>query len=74
LPGRALLSIGDPDRAYALLRPLDHPDRLPTLVQYMSYPDFDARRFPLLQSKLNDDRVVRPMPIAAPYTCPKGMT
>jgi TolB-like protein/DNA-binding winged helix-turn-helix (wHTH) protein len=66
---QAWMLMGDQSRAYALLKPLDQPDRLPTLVQYMVYPDFDARLFPLLQSKLDDDEVRRPAPVQAPYTC-----
>ena len=64
--------MGDAPRAYALIKPLDQPDRLATLVQYMVYPDFDARLFPLLQSKLNDDGVRRPPPVNAPYNCRAG--
>jgi len=64
--------MGDERRAYGLIRPLDSPDHLATLVQYMVYPDFDARPFPLLQSKLDDDRVRRPPPVSAPYTCRRG--
>ena len=64
--------MGDAPRAYALIKPLDQPDRLATLVQYMVYPDFDARLFPLLQSKLNDDGVRRPPPVSAPYNCRAG--
>jgi len=65
--------MGDERRAYGLIKGLDQPDRLPTLVQYMVYPDFDARLFPLLQSKLNDDGIKRPPPVRAPYTCPATM-
>lgn len=61
--------MGDERRAYALIKPLDEPGRLSTLVQYMAYPEFDARRFPLLQSKLDDDGVRRPPPVLPPYTC-----
>jgi hypothetical protein len=35
----------------------------------MAYPDFDARQFPLLNSKLVDDGVRRPAVVEAPYTC-----
>ena len=64
--------MGDEARAYGLIKGLDQPDRLETLVQYMVYPDFDARQFPLLQSKLDNDGVRRPPPVRAPYTCPHG--
>jgi hypothetical protein len=66
---QAWMVLGDQPRAYALLRPLDQPDHLPTLVQYMAYPDFDARLFPLLESKLINDGVRRVRPVEAPYTC-----
>lgn len=66
---QAWMVFGDLRRAYALLRPLDQPSHLPTLVQYMAYPDFDARQFPLLNSKLVDDGVKRPAVVEAPYTC-----
>jgi TolB-like protein/DNA-binding winged helix-turn-helix (wHTH) protein len=66
--------MGDERRAYGLIRELDQPGHLETLVQYMVYPDFDARLFPLLQSKLDDDGVKRPPPVRAPYTCPRGAT
>jgi len=61
--------MGDERRAYGLIKDLDQPDHLATLVQYMVYPDFDARQFPLLQSKLDDDQVKRPPPVRPPYTC-----
>jgi TolB-like protein len=71
---QAWMLMGDEPRAYALIEPLDQPDRLSTLVQYMTYPDFDARRFPLLQSKLDEDGVARPAPVRAPYACTPGRT
>ena len=64
--------MGDERRAYGSIKALDQPDGLSTLVQYMVYPDFDARQFPLLQSKLDDDRVRRPPPVLAPYNCRPG--
>lgn len=66
---QAWMIAGDEERAYALIKPLDRPDRLSTLVQYMTYPDFDARRFPLLQSKLDEDGIVRPALVRPPYAC-----
>jgi TolB-like protein/DNA-binding winged helix-turn-helix (wHTH) protein len=64
--------MGDGRRAYDLIKDLDQPNHLATLVQYMVYPDFDARQFPLLQSKLDDDGVKRPTPVQPPYTCRPG--
>ena len=69
---QAWMIAGDEAGAYAQIKPLDAPDRLETLVQYMVYPDFDARRFPLLQSKLDNDGVKRPPPVRAPYVCRPG--
>jgi TolB-like protein/DNA-binding winged helix-turn-helix (wHTH) protein len=64
--------MGDERRAYGSIKGLDQPDRLGTLVQYMIYPDFDARQFPLLQSKLDDDELRRPPLVRAPYNCLPG--
>jgi tetratricopeptide (TPR) repeat protein len=69
---QAWMIAGDPARAHAVIKPLDQPDRLETLAQYMVYPDFDARQFPLLQSKLDNDGVHRPPPVFAPYNCKAG--
>lgn len=66
---QAWMVFGDPRRAYAFIRPLDQPSHLPTLVQYMAYPDFDARQFPLLNAERVDDGVRRPAVVEAPYTC-----
>jgi hypothetical protein len=64
--------MGDERRAYGLIKGLDQPDHLATLVQYMVYPDFDARQFPLLQSKLDDDGIKRPPPQRPPYVCTRS--
>jgi hypothetical protein len=69
---QAWMIAGDERRAYAQLKELDQPARLATLAQYMVYPDFDARQFPLLQSKVDDDHVRRPPIVRAPYTCRPG--
>ena len=61
--------MGDQRRAYEVIKGLDQPDGLATLAQYMVYPDFDARQFPLLQSKVDNDGLRRPLPVRAPYTC-----
>lgn len=65
----AALMLGQPDRATELLRPLDSPDRLTTLVQYLVYPSFDARPFPLLQATLRANGIRRPAPEPLPYSC-----
>ena len=68
---RAML-FGDSAGAAAVLKPLDRPDRLTTLMQYLVYPIFDARPFPLLSARLAADGIQRPSPIAIPYACPSG--
>ncbi|MCJ8156374.1 winged helix-turn-helix domain-containing protein [Sphingomonas sp. LaA6.9] len=61
--------IGDHARADALLRPLDTPEGLPTLMQFMIYPMFDARHFPQLSARLAADGVTPILPVAEPYAC-----
>lgn len=61
--------LGDTKRAVEVLRPLDRPDRLATLMQYLVYPSFDARPFPLLQARLKADRISRPPPSKIPFAC-----
>lgn len=70
---QAWMIAGDEARAHAQIKPLENPDRLETLAQYMVYPDFDASRFPLLQAKLDNDGVKRPQVVRAPYNCRPGM-
>lgn len=65
---RAML-MGDARAANAVLMPLHRPDRLTTLMQYLVYPSFDARPFPLLQARLAADGVRRPPPVAIPFAC-----
>ena len=61
--------IGDRTRATQILMPLHQPERLTTLMQYLVYPDFDARPFPLLQARLAADGIKRPPPVAIPVAC-----
>jgi tetratricopeptide (TPR) repeat protein len=61
--------LGDPVRAAAILVPLHRPDRLTTLMQYLVYPNFDVRPFPLLQARLAADGIKRPPPVAIPFAC-----
>ena len=61
--------LGDTKRAVEMLRPLDRPDRLTTLMQYLVYPTFDARPYPLLQARLKADGVSRPPPAPIPFAC-----
>ena len=63
---------GDQRAAIEVLRPLDRPERITTLMQYLVYPMFDARPFPLLQARLDAERIRRPAPIAIPFACPRN--
>lgn len=62
--------LGDRRRAAEALMPLHRPERLTTLMQYLVYPTFDARPFPLLMARLNADGVTRPPPLNIPFACP----
>ena len=61
--------LGDRDRATALLMPLHRPDRLTTLMQYLVYPNFDVRPFPLLEARLAADGIKRPPPRPISFAC-----
>jgi TolB-like protein/DNA-binding winged helix-turn-helix (wHTH) protein len=61
--------LGDRDRATAILMPLHRPDRLTTLMQYLVYPNFDVRPFPLLAARLTADEIKRPPPETIPFAC-----
>ncbi|HET9397806.1 MAG TPA: hypothetical protein VFO45_03220, partial [Sphingomicrobium sp.] len=63
------LLLGDTDRAVEILRPLDRPERLTTLMQFLVYPMFDARPYPLLRARLEADGISRPPPAAIPFAC-----
>ena len=62
--------LGDARRAAEVLRPLDRPDRLTTLMQYLVYPEFDVRPYPNLQARLRADGIDRRPPVRTPFTCP----
>lgn len=66
--------LGDARRAAEVLRPLDRPDRLTTLMQYLVYPEFDVRPFPNLQAALRADGIERRPPVRPPFTCPAAST
>jgi TolB-like protein/DNA-binding winged helix-turn-helix (wHTH) protein len=61
--------VGDIAGATALLRPLDRPDQLPTLVQYMINPSFDPRAYPVLTRHLLRAGVEPPRATAMPHAC-----
>ncbi len=63
------LLLGETERAAEILRPLDRPEGLTTLMQFLVYPMFDARPYPLLSARLDADDIVRPPPVAIPYAC-----
>lgn len=60
---------GDSRGAVEVLIPLHRPDRLTTLMQYLVYPTFDARTFPLLEERLAADGIERPAPVRIPFAC-----
>jgi len=61
--------MGDDAAAVRALAPLDAPDRLPTLMQFMIYPSFDARAYPALRAKLAADGLAPQRPTRVPYRC-----
>jgi TolB-like protein/DNA-binding winged helix-turn-helix (wHTH) protein len=61
--------MGDEAAATALLQPLDRPERLATLMQFMILPTFDAGRFPVLMAALTRNGVVPKQAIAMPFGC-----
>lgn len=68
----AAQTLGDTEGAEALLRPYDRPEGLPMLMQFMTYPSFDARPFPTLNALLVHEGVRRPPPTRLPYACKAG--
>ena len=60
---------GDYAAARELLRPLDRPDGLATLMQYLISPTFDSGGFPLLAAQLNRNGVPQTRAIAVPHGC-----
>ena len=61
---------GDAAGATALLKPLDTPDQLPTLMQFLINPDFDSRNYPLLKAELDRNGVTPPPAASVPHACP----
>jgi TolB-like protein/DNA-binding winged helix-turn-helix (wHTH) protein len=68
----AAILFADQRRAAEILRPLDRPERLTTLMQYLVYPEFDVRPFPRLQERLQADGIGRPPPVKPPFACSMG--
>lgn len=69
---RAASIVGDRAGATAILRTLDKPQELPALMQFMIDPTFNAADFPLLASRLAENRVKPRRPVAEPYACSFG--
>jgi TolB-like protein/DNA-binding winged helix-turn-helix (wHTH) protein len=61
--------MGDQSTATALLQPLDRPERLATLMQFMIHPTFDARLYPALSAALTRNGVAPKKPITMPFAC-----
>ncbi len=61
--------MGDNAAAIALLRPLDRTERLPTLMQFMIHPTFDAVDYPALMAALTRNGVVPRKAIMIPFGC-----
>ena len=64
--------LGDARRAAEVLKPLDRPERLTTLMQYLVYPEFDVRPYQNLQARLRADGIDRRPPVRIPFACPAG--
>lgn len=67
---QAMSAVGDVEAARRVLQPLDRPERLPTLVQFLIYPNFDAAAFPLLAARLRAQGIAPQRPVALPASCP----
>lgn len=61
--------MGDVGAAAELLRPLDRPDQLPTLIRYLIDPSFEPRTYPDLMRQLTRDGIDPPRAIAIPRGC-----
>lgn len=66
---QALMTIGARRSADSLLRPLDTPERLTGLMQYLVYPEFNVSAFPTLAARLRADGISPSRPAPIPYAC-----
>ncbi|MEW5687372.1 MAG: winged helix-turn-helix domain-containing protein [Pseudomonadota bacterium] len=66
---QAAQTLGDMRAAEAILRPYDTPEGLPVLMQFLIYPTFDPRAFPVLSARLEQEGVKRPPAAAIPHGC-----
>jgi predicted Zn-dependent protease len=61
--------IGDTAMAATQLQPLDRTERLPTLMQFMIHPTFDASRYNALTAALTRNGIVPRKAVAIPFGC-----
>lgn len=61
---------GDEAAAVRTLAPLDTPERLPILVQFLIHPTFDTRPYPNLRARLEADGATIHPPVKLPNACP----
>lgn len=66
---QAAMLLGDTDGAYRLLLPMDTDGRLPTLMQFLIYPEFDPGAYPNLNARLTHEGVARRAVTPLPYPC-----
>jgi TolB-like protein/DNA-binding winged helix-turn-helix (wHTH) protein len=65
----AAQTIGDTASAKTLLGPLDTPESLPRLIQFMIYPTFDAAQYPVLRATLKQAGIDPHPVIPVPQAC-----
>lgn len=61
--------VGDTAVATELLRPLDAPEHLSTLMQYRINPTFEARSYPVLSSRLTQNGIALQAAVETPSGC-----
>ncbi|WP_309644764.1 winged helix-turn-helix domain-containing protein [Phenylobacterium sp.] len=66
---QAAMLLGDAEGGYRILLPLDTAGKLPTLMQFMIYPDFDPSRYPNLNARLIHEGVARRPVTSLPFAC-----
>lgn len=64
-----LETLGREDEARELLMPFDTPEGLYLLSNFLNYPNFEARDYPLLWKKLTDQGINRPPARPLDYRC-----
>lgn len=62
-------TLGETDRAAALLAPLDRPEKLPILLEFAINPNFGAAPFPQLDRTLLQNGVRLPAAVPMPARC-----